>query len=360
MAIYKIFPQKDSTIYEHLYRTTQNTGYDEILELNKVLINNTGSNSRILIKFFDSDIDSVFSLIGSSTWSASLDLFSTEHENLVPDQDIIVAALSGSWVNGTGKFLNVPITTNGVSWLYRDDIETSWLTSSFSVGSTGSWGRTSGGGNWYTASIASQSFSYNKVLDLSVDVTSIVDLWNSSSLVNDGFILKRTDSDEQSTNNLGNLQFYSTDTHTIYSPSLTFKWDDSVYLTGSLTVVADSDIVVKPENLRREYKVGEIPKVKFFVRDRFPTRVFQTSSLYSNGKAFTSSSYYSIRDAKTEDIIIPFDDNYTKISVSGGENYFKLYLNGLQPERYYRMVIKTLVDGETLIFDDNYYFKLVR
>ena len=36
-------------------------------------------------------------------------------------------------------------------------------------------------------------------------------------------------------------------------------------------------------------------------------------------------------------------------------------MNGLEPERYYKLLIKTILsDGETVIFDENYYFKVIR
>ena len=40
--------------------------------------------------------------------------------------------------------------------------------------------------------------------------------------------------------------------------------------------------------------------------------------------------------------------------------YFNLYMNGLQPERYYRMLFKHINNDGTQIYDDNYHFKVVR
>jgi len=40
--------------------------------------------------------------------------------------------------------------------------------------------------------------------------------------------------------------------------------------------------------------------------------------------------------------------------------YFDVYMNGLEPERYYQILIKTTISGTTLILDDNYYFKVIR
>jgi len=39
-----------------------------------------------------------------------------------------------------------------------------------------------------------------------------------------------------------------------------------------------------------------------------------------------------------------------------------VYMDGLQPERYYRILIKTVLDGSTVVVDDsnNNIFKVVR
>ena len=34
-------------------------------------------------------------------------------------------------------------------------------------------------------------------------------------------------------------------------------------------------------------------------------------------------------------------------------------MNGLEPERYYKVVIKTIYDGQTIIVDNNNYFKII-
>ena len=40
--------------------------------------------------------------------------------------------------------------------------------------------------------------------------------------------------------------------------------------------------------------------------------------------------------------------------------YFKVYMKGLQPERYYRVLFKHINNDGTVIYDDDYYFKVVR
>ena len=61
----------------------------------------------------------------------------------------------------------------------------------------------------------------------------------------------------------------------------------------------------------------------------------------------------------TNEFVINFDDLYTQISSDSEGNYFDIYMNGLEPERYYSVLIKTKIDGATLIFDDENYFKVI-
>jgi hypothetical protein len=49
------------------------------------------------------------------------------------------------------------------------------------------------------------------------------------------------------------MQYFSTDTHTIYPPKLTFKWDDSSYSIGSGTVLNSGDIFLSPYIIIKSY-----------------------------------------------------------------------------------------------------------
>ena len=54
MAIYKIFPEKDATLYTEF--PSQNTGLDQIIESSMYLANSVPQVSRYLIKFPTSQI----------------------------------------------------------------------------------------------------------------------------------------------------------------------------------------------------------------------------------------------------------------------------------------------------------------
>ena len=69
--IYRIYGQKDTTIYESNLRKNQNTGKDEILEITKLYDEDTNSiwagNSRVLTTF---DLTSIYDLASSVSLSS--------------------------------------------------------------------------------------------------------------------------------------------------------------------------------------------------------------------------------------------------------------------------------------------------
>ena len=76
MAVYKIFPEKDATIYS-AYPTT-NTGLDQILEIQNTTssLNDSSQISRALIQFPLSEIQSTITLAGGpGNYEAYLKMF---------------------------------------------------------------------------------------------------------------------------------------------------------------------------------------------------------------------------------------------------------------------------------------------
>ena len=516
MAYYSIFPEKDTTIYSHPDRIKINTGHDEILEI----VKERGTSdqryypSRILIQFNNEEIkDIIENKIGSSTFTSSIELYSAEHKNLTTTLNVEAYAVSRSWNEGSGRFTDVPITSNGTSWTYRNnDIEkATWLTGSvittgltfgsssininelpsgsameltingidyvpvisaslfdnndseffvqissstdlfgtnlasiinasssltnitasyntssatpastlllsgsstginvtittssisgnnqsvfissvgnysvqgatsttttpFAAGTSGSLiasGITEGGGEWYTGSgfYSTQQFLNGNDLDVNLDVTSIV-LKHSASLFggqtyptgifNNGFIIKQPEIIEKNTSSsFGEMSYFSTDTHTIYPPKLTFKWDDSSY-SHSGTTLTSGDIFLTLYNNKEEFQRKSKQRFRLTTRKRFPDRTFTTTSNYVDTQYLPITSYYSLRDGETDEIIIPFDTLNTKLSADSEGMYFDLYMDGLQPERYYKFQFRTDNNDGIQIFDEDYIFKVVR
>jgi len=81
--------------------------------------------------------------------------------------------------------------------------------------------------------------------------------------------------------------------------------------------------------------------------------------VYTDNYALPTSSYYAIKDLDTNEFVVDFDDNFTKISCDNSSNYFDVYMNGLEPERYYKILIKTTINGVVIVKDEDYYFKVI-
>lgn len=360
--IYKIFPEKSSTIYS--FYPDLNTGIDEILELSTFLsINDTNEVSRILVKFPTEEINDIINnKVGNSQFDAYLK-FTLASAAAVPiDYTIYCYPLSGSWEIGTGRLGNLPQTTNGASWNYRDHISgSSWFTT-FPTNTTGSYqsGSNVGGGLWYPSLEVTKSILYSDTLDLEFKVSNILNSWYSSSIENNGFILKHSNNIEFTSASKFETKYFSSNTHTIYPPCLEIRWNDFSHITGSLNTVSSDKIVITLGNNKGEFQQDSVNRFRINVRDKYPTRNFQTSSVYLNNKLLPTSSYWSIKDLDTEEIIVDYDTTYTKISADSSGNYFDLYMNGLEPERNYQILIKTIINGSTLVLDDNYYFKVIR
>jgi hypothetical protein len=365
MAVYKIFPEKTATLYS--YYPTTNTGLDEIIELSTYYtITGTNEVSRGLIKFPTNQInDLIANKVTNKVFDVYLKLYLANASSLPLNYILYCHPISGSWDMGTGKLGNLPITTDGVSWQFRDTISGSNWFSSFPANTTGSYrsGSIAGGGLWYTSSAyqSTQSFTNSTSKDIELKVTNTISAWYSSSISNEGFILKHAPSLEFTTASKFETKYFSGNTHTIYPPCLEIRWDDSLYSTGSLSTVTSDLFVATLGNNKGEYQQDSVQRFRVNIRDKYPARTFQTSSVYLNNKALPSSSYWSIKDLDTEEIVVDYDTAYTKISCDSNGNYFDIYMNGLEPERYYKLLFKTiLTNGEVIISDNNYYFKVIR
>ena len=384
MAYYSIFPEKDTTIYSHPDRKNMNAGRDEILELveEKATTGDIYYASRILIKFknieirdiIENKLSGVAKEITPNNCQVSLNLYTGENKSLNKEHIIEAFPLSESFEEGTQRYsATLPLTSNGVTWIYRNEGTGSlWTTSSFGIGSTGSYSIQKGGGTWYTGSDfrAEHSFYADDDLDLNLNVTSIIQKFSASyyqdavyplGLTNNGFIIKKTSQEEEDTFGFGELQYFSSNTHTIYPPKLTFKWDDSSYSpTAGSTTLSSGDIFLSLYNNKAIFQRKSKQRFKLTTRNRYPDRTFVTSSNYLNTQYLPASSYYSVRDAETNEVIIPFDTEYTKLSANNEGMYFDLWMEGLQPERYYKFQFRTDNNEGTQIFDEDYIFKVVR
>jgi hypothetical protein len=375
MAIYRIFPDKDAFIYSEV--PTANAGRDEIVEIGGYpgTIDGTGQASRIVTKFSDSEIDDVINnkitLDATGSMSASLKLYLAEANELPVEYTLyaypVYIAGSGDWDNGTGKFGDTPVNRTGVSWTYKNAGQLNpWSTSNFATFTTGSFitGK-EGGGNWYTASNGesmefSQSHNMSSTHDVDINVTEAVKQIYDDILPNKGFIVKLENDYEFYTTASIRLKYFGKDTNTIYPPFLEFGWDDRTYDQGDLSLLTTDISTIDIKNNRGEYADEGKQRFRITAKPKYPTRTFTTSSVYLTNYVLPSASYWGLRDENTEEMVVDFNTDFTKISCDSNGSFFDVYMDGLQPERYYRILVKTTLDSSTVVVDNRNIFKVVR
>jgi hypothetical protein len=339
--------------------------------------------------------------LSSSNIKFSLNMTACGQRNLPLDYTIYAYPISQSWYNGDGRWADGG-TTMGASWDFRNYSGSGqWvtpMTSSYQQVDylrTASYGTASfqnGGGTWYyivpasytdkphwicsssafpalsgSGLVCSQSYTLGQQGDITMDVTRIVRAWLCGCVPNNGIILAT--SLETSVPPVGKtnglLQFFSKETNTIYSPYMDVAWDDSVLNTGSLSPVTGStENLITLQQLKGTYKAGSLPKVFVFARDRYPLKNFQKAYQQPSmitPKYLPSSSYFMIKDAESEEVLIDFDE-YSKLSCDPTKgNYFKFDTTGLPQERYFKIFIKAeYPDGTVDIVDTAKVFKIIR
>ena len=387
MAIYKIFPTQDSTLYS--LTPDANFGMDAILEASNIIgVDGTPDVARFLTQFDTDEIVDVINnkiVTGSTTiWDVNFRTFIAEASGISNTQTLEIYPAGQSWNNGTGEFGDSPETTDGCTWADRSskDIDAWVMTGTFDgkriTGSFDSTYSVSGGGNWIHETTdpntykVTQSFALRSNKDLNVSVKDkIVNYWYDRAFIsgdegfgNYGFLVKLSQSAEFFTTSSQQpiFKYYSVDTNTIYPPQLEFKWVDfTTVLTGSLTssIITDSNIKMSLAENPGVFNINSINRFRLNISPMYPERTFQTSSYFVGKNFLPTSSFYALKDLDTDEYVIDFDTQYTQISADSTSNYFDIYMDGLEPERYYKLLIKTDIDGSTRIYDDNYYFKII-
>ena len=352
---------QDTTLY--LQQPFQNTGIDEILEISKQYYGDTSDMSRVLIQFNHNDISK--SIVDGDilpNFTASLELKITEVNEIPAKFSIEAYMVSGSWENGTGtRFDN--LTINGANWYYRNGENTNshWynsmdgITASFSSGVTGSW--TGLGGSWYTSSVVTQTFNYS-LEDIKLNITEFVKYWNSGSVENNGIIIKLSTNKENDTVDYGSIKLFSKETNTIYQPKLLISFADSGSITGSIGEItnlissANYDVVYRiySPNLKTSYYEGQKVSVKIDARELYPIKQFNSTFAYQVKYYLPETSYYSIIDTVTKEVVIPYSEN-SKVIRGEHNNLIKLNFKNWAIGRNYTLFVKSVDDHNEEIFD---------
>jgi len=359
MAYYFLTASKDAAVY--LQQPNQNTGLDEILEVSKVYYGNIKDISRSFIKFDVGFLSASLTNTSLGMQQATLLLKQTKSEEIPLQYTLYAYKVSGSWEMGIGtRFDN--ISTQGITWNYREgDSKLDWLENTLAAGTDAN-PNNGQGGTWWIANAASQSFDY-QTADIEMDIKEMLKSWMSGSInggtPNDGLVVRHSDSFENDTKDYGKLKFFSKETNTIYEPKIRVGYNDQTFSTGSLLPLTTDDKKIGIVNLKSEYKIGTIVKLKLFARELFPLKTFTNSFSYNTSKYLPQTSYYQIKDFASDDIIIPFSD-YSKISCNSEGNFINLNLSNWKDGRVYKIEFRIDNGGVSDYYDDELTFSVVK
>lgn len=342
MRVY-ISASKDATIYQRY--PDFNAGLDEILEVGKIKKPTditamfASGSARSLISF---DITSSNAYPTSSKYFLRLYIATAKDINRY--QTLEIYPVSKSWDEGSGYFYqDIQNAYDGVTWKERTP-GTLWANS---------------GSDYATSPAASYTFSSTPIQDIKVDVTSIIApvISGSNTTPWNGLLLKFPTSAETSSLNKGILKFFSSNTHTIFSPKLEVVWVTQSFATGSLKPIPGSNISIVPKNLKEAYTQGEKDKIYFVVRDLYPDKKFDTVQRYKSMYYLPSQSYYRIVDEVSNIKLHDFDE-YSTLNCDASGSYINLDTSALDTERYYRLELKVVKDNLVFFPKAFYSFKI--
>ena len=418
-----IYPTKDTYIVELNKNSEKNFGGDGNLVLKKEFDGNSLKGvSRLLLEFDVSELSQSILSGEITNPQCYLRLYEQKAVELSPAYQLKAFPLSGSWEEGSGVSEYNPNSSDGASWDSSNEefSHTSWslsitpvtfmdMSASFSDATdtfssygqlplSDSGSRSDGGGTWYVNEDdgepinlgggfeASQSFSYEST-DINMNITDIVNHWISGSIPNNGLIIKWEDSQEISNNYSGNINFFSSEANSIYSPKLEVRWDEhtndytgtfeeyqeefgdgdgtfsypNIPVENPIIIDGTDDNYMHMINLRKEYRETEKPRFRMIARERYEPKVVSTTKTKIINKLVPhGSGSYSIIDVETGESLIPFNE-YSLLSTDEVSNYFNLKLDGFITNRLYRILLRLkLNDGRYRIFDDGFEFKVIK
>ena len=111
----------------------------------------------------------------------------------------------------------------------------------------------------------------------------------------------------------------------------------------------------KYKNMKEEYDRDELVRFRVFAWDYSVERSFKRTRLPLESKSLIlEKTYFQIRDALTNEIIIPFDsiNNSTRLSTDSKGMWFNFYMDSLTFGRTYEIDLKVIEKGSTQIFNN--------
>ena len=345
-----LYLNADATIYKHKDINNLNTGLDEILELENTYDELTCHHvSRFLVKFELNDSNIPNTILLSSEYFLNFKI--TESCELKHETTIQTFPIKGPWSEGAGRRYDTEVAPAGVTWKSKTEQGDPWEEEG------GVWHSYKDNSDGSITEIGSEYQFSKRTSDVSMDITDIVKDWILGTMENNGLIVKFKN---EMVNHQGKVSFFSKDTNTIYSPYLRICYDDYYFdpckplitsrisclyneVSGSIDLVSGStdlisgsgdtsaeiipnsvilrteeisqstikhitseDIVITLKGLKSKISITESMRIKVGVREKYPQKTFSSHSDYTSDNYVDYPMYFSVRDADTHEVRIPF------------------------------------------------------
>jgi hypothetical protein len=351
---------QDATIYQRF--PNLNTGLDEILEVGKLAQPTDGGNifTQASVRFLVN-----FDLVsGSYPEDAQyfLNLYIANAQNVNRYQDLLVHPITSSWIEGSGyRYQNAVFISDRIdpsdpakfiNRLANSQDGATWLDSRKNT----EWDNL--GGDFDETRSNTYQFNDVPITDVKIDITTLISPINTGTISSwNGLLLKFPDIDEGDQTNIGNIKFFSGNTHTVFEPRLEIVWDDQQFVTGSLKPIPGSRIKITPKNLKQAYTRGEKDKIYLIVRDPFPDKRFDATQRFKNVYYLPSGSFFRITDEVSGVKIYDFDQ-FSAISCDPTGSYISLDTSGLDIDRFYKIELKVTTNDTVFFPQFEYTFKV--
>lgn len=158
-----------------------------------------------------------------------------------------------------------------------------------------------------------------------------------------------------------NVKFFNNRTNTIYKPIILSYTDDYVWnppTTNVLDVTNKEYLTITIGNLKSQYSEEEIAFIRIFPREKYNTKNINNLKWTVPPTLIHSKVLYSVLDYHTNEVIIPFDEEFTRVSCDTSGNYFKFYMTGFSKNRFYKIILKTQDTPYDQIIDTKSIFKV--
>ena len=116
--------------------------------------------------------------------------------------------------------------------------------------------------------------------------------------------------------------------------------------------------MVRVKNLKTEYKVGSVKKLRITGREKYPIKTFTNTFAYNDVKYLPITTYYQVKDLLSDDIIIPFS-SHSKVSCDTSGNFIEFNFSNWEVNRVYKLEFKMVSDGDEIFYDDDITFGII-